>query len=175
MTEKIRQHLSRYPKRKIALKRLFPAFAFALMFSFIPFIIDTVSSTYIKHVIEAKDVFVYKKVSPVTPISDLEKPLLMNSLVTWFKVGGDVSINDVLICNEGGRISEQSIYQFNFTPEKIGTEYIDYWQYNGRLPDDDNVCSIKKTVRYCFTHLNDPVCKTQTFTSEPIIFEKNEE
>lgn len=166
------ENVSEHRKRNI--KRAITGFFFAAMFSVIPFMIDTAAEAYLKYIVQVDDVFVYHKVEPVNLQNGRTIPLSMMSESTWYEQNGQVTWNDVLRCEVGGLISEQTTFDLNFIPPRpLGERGSGVWQYNGELPETANICTIRSTIRWCYDHLNNPVCKEQTINSEPIVFTGN--
>jgi hypothetical protein len=176
MVQLLKKTLSKTPERKSATKRIISMLIFMSLFSFIPFVINTVATIYLTYFVTQQDVFIYHEVRPYVTPNDGSEPLAMISETTWFEKGAHVIWNDTLRCEVGGLISEQTTEEYAFEPPRpLGERGSGQWQFNGRLPQNDNVCTMKSVIRWCFNHLSEPVCKTQRINSQPIIFDDGDE
>ena len=142
----------------------------SLLFVFIPTVSDSFRDVYLKYIVQSDDIFIYHDILPAQAINSVQEPLSMVSDTTWFKDGGDVEWVDVLRCEQGGYISEQTTQDFNFEYKKeFGQRNTGNWQYNGSLPSiTPNECVMRSSIRYC--HPDSDVCENTSLESKPIYF-----
>lgn len=151
-------------------KRFVSGAIMSLLFVFIPVVSESLRDVYLEYLVQVDDIFVYHDVMPAQLVTSQDSAISMVSDTTWYKDGGDVEWLDVLRCEQGGYISEQTTKEFNFQySKKFGIRSTGTWQYNGALPSIvPNTCHIRSSIRYC--HPSSDICENQSIESAPITF-----
>jgi len=122
----------------------------------------------LEYLTDASDIFEYEKIAPVTNPNSRTTPLKLNSYVTWYSGGWNVTYNDVLRCGTAGFISSDTNTYRNNTPAELGRPIVSPWQFNGALPPVATQCYIQATIEVCNQR---QVCNQSSLNSDPIYFE----